>query len=107
MSGIVHWKKTWRRVPYLEFCQLQQENRKTNRSRGVCFTLGGKVRWDGVDWLRIWETPVQGSGQEGDQCEKRVMLELSVRDFLAGRRLQLLCERGALIYLLFLLPLFS
>lgn len=71
MSGLVRWKKAWRRV-----ASFSEKIGKPAEVEGS--TLGDEVGWDGLDWLRNWETPVQSSGQEGDQRgEKRVMLELS------------------------------
>lgn len=56
-------------------------------------TLGGQEGWDGLDSFRIWETPLQSSGQEVDQHgeEGHAGAICFVRGFPAGRKLS---ERG-------------
>lgn len=59
MSGLSTGKKAWECFPHLDFWQLKREGRKTSTSRGVHLWREGG--WDGLDWLRIWETPIRGS----------------------------------------------
>lgn len=63
-------KKPARRSPHLEFCKLEQEDRRT--SIGV--QLWREAGWDRLATLRVW-TPIRGSGWGGGfPAEKKLQL---------------------------------